>query len=201
MKIVLLSGGMDSTYLAWRLLREGTDGVHLHHVSIRTSVENRWKNEDIAVPKIIEYFKQQGFKFQHSYSVSEFYDTERIGWDSDTVLLYAQKLAQHLHLEPYIEVLLGWNPHDAARPEVAERAERNVTGNIWKAQSASNRYNIDEELKFPLIEWKINKDTMFKELPKELLDMTWTCRRGGKEPCGCCHSCIEKESALAQHLK
>ena len=201
MKIVLLSGGMDSTYLAWRLLKEETEGVHLHHVSIRTSVETRWKKEDIAVPNIIEYFKRQGFKFDYSYSVSELYNTERVGFDSDTVLLYAQKLAQNYPWESSIEVLLGWNPQDVERPEIAERAERNVTGNIWKAlvQSASNRTQIDEELKFPLIKWGINKDTMFKELPKELLDLTWSCRQGGEQPCGSCHACLEKQSALAQH--
>lgn len=195
MKILLFSGGMDSTYLTWRLLSGGVMGVHLHHVSIRTSLESRWKKEVKAVENIIKYFKTKGFVFEYSNSVSELYDMDRVGFDSDTVLLYAQKLAQNFVNDKKIEILLGWNPHDMERADIAERAERNVTSNIWKAlvESASNRKYIDKELKFPLIKWGVNKDTIFKELPQELIDLTWSCRYGDEKPCNKCHACKERE--------
>lgn len=196
-RIVLLSGGLDSTYLSWRLLSEGYCGVHLHHVSIVTSVENRWKKELECTNKIINYFTSKKFQFSYSNSRSEFLNQERIGFDSDTVLLYAQKLAQNF-ISDRIDVILGWNPHDIQRPDIAERAERNVTGNIWKAlvESASNRNNINKELKFPLIEWGITKDIIFKEMPQELIDMTWSCRRKIDIPCGVCHACLERKTYI-----
>lgn len=198
MKILMLSGGLDSTYLAWRMLSEpGCGGVLLHHISLKSKFIHRWKRELSSVLKIVEYFKQQGFKFEFTKSNFELTHYSCTGFDSDTILLVAQKIAQNYGNQK-IELVLGWNPFDMERPVIADRAKRNVTGNIWKAlvQSANNRDNIDEEIKFPLIKWGVNKDTMVKELPKELLDMTWSCRFRIDEPCGNCHACLERKQYL-----
>lgn len=196
-RIVLFSGGMDSTYLAWRLLSDGYEGVHLHHVSIVTSVDNRWIKELESTNNIIKYFNSKNFQFTYSNSRSEFLNQERIGFDSDALLLYAQKLSQNFYSKQ-IDVLLGWTPYDIQRPDIAERSERNVTGNIWKAlvESCGNREYINKKLQFPLIEWGITKDIIIKELPKELLDLTWSCRRNIDTPCGNCHACLEIKLAL-----
>ena len=195
MKILMLSGGMDSTYLAWKMLSAKVEGIHLHHISMRT-INTRWKKEDECVEKIIKYFRSNSYHFIYSQSIFQFEGHDRVGFDSDTLLLVAQKLAQNA-FEPNekVELILGWNPHDMQRPDIAERAERNVTGNIWKAlvESAWNREHINTQIRFPLIDQGITKEIMFKELPQELIDMTWSCRRDNETPCGVCHACLERK--------
>ena len=194
----MLSGGMDSTYLAWKLLSEKTEGVHLHHISMRT-VNTRWIKEDECVNQIINYFKNKSYLFEYSQSIFQFEGHYRVGFDSDTLLLVGQKLAQNaIKANEKVDLILGWNPHDIERPDIAERMTRHVTGNVWKAlvESAWNREHINKELQFPLIEQNITKDIMFNEMPKELIDMTWSCRRDNDTPCGNCHACLEIKLAL-----
>lgn len=194
MKILMFSGGMDSTYLSWKLLKENTKGVHLHYVSIRNDCENIWKKEDIVTERIIGYFKVKNFDFIYSTSKFEFFGFGQCGFDSDLLLLVAQKLAINCR-DKYIEVLLGWNPHDMERQEIADRSERHVTSNIWRAlvESCWNRERINKELQFPLIDENITKKQMFEEMPRELSNLTWSCRHGIDEPCGNCHSCLERK--------
>ena len=199
MKILMFSGGLDSTYLAWRLLSSNNDpdGIHIHYVSIRNSCEQIWKKEDEIVPKIITYFKEHNFTFQYSKSKFEFFNQPSVGFDSDLILVVAQKLCMNAYGNQ-IDVLFGWNPHDLTRPEIAMRSQNQITQNIWKAlvESTGNKDRINKELQFPLLEWNVTKDIMVKEMPKELVDLTWSCRQSFDIPCGCCHSCIERKSMI-----
>jgi len=200
MKIVMFSGGMDSTYLSWKLLMDKTEEVHLHYVSIRNDAESIWKKEDIATEKIIEYFKLCKFDFKYSKSKFEFFGQANVGFDSDLLLVVAQKLAQNSYGNT-IEVLLGWNPYDMQRPLIIDRSNRHVTENIWKAlvESNTNRKRINKVLQFPLIEQNITKDIMVKEMPQELIDLTWSCRHDNEIPCGKCNACIERDELIKNH--
>lgn len=196
MKILMFSGGLDSTYLAWRLLtnNDDPDGVHIHYVSIRNSCEQLWKKEDEIVPKIITYFKEHNYNFLYTKSKFEFFNQQSIGFDSDLILVVAQKLCMNAYGKK-IDVVLGWNPYDLTRPEIAARAENHITQNIWTAlvESTNKQHVINKELQFPLLDWNITKDIMIKEMPKELSDLTWSCRQSIDIPCGQCHSCIERK--------
>jgi 7-cyano-7-deazaguanine synthase in queuosine biosynthesis len=191
----MFSGGMDSTYLAWKLLSEGIHNLHIHHVYIKNR-EKIGREQYKHVAPIISYLKNQDFKFEYSESAFEF-PLNRIGFDSDLLLLVAQKICQNMHGQ--VQLYMGWNPHDMKRRVIADRAKRHVTDNIWKAliESCNNRARIVKEIRYPLIEWNKYKFHMIQEMPKELLDLTWSCRSGidGIE-CGKCHACKEKKSAL-----
>ena len=169
-RILMFSGGIDSTYMAWKLMTIGTDKLHLHHVSIRNDADLLWKKQDEAMKPIISYFRNLGFKFGYSESIFEFRGWIQVGFDSDLLLLIAQKVAQNF--DEKVELLLGWNPTDMKRSSIADRATRHVTDNIWKAliESARNRQDIDRTLHFPLIENNVTKTEMIKEMPQELLD-------------------------------
>lgn len=195
MKLLMFSGGMDSTYLAWNLLSTKTP-LDLHYISIRNDTESIWKQQDIRTKQIVEYFKHQSFDFNFTKSKFELFGYKSTGFDSDLILLVAQKIVQNYY--DNVDVLLGWNPYDMKRPIIADRAKRHVTSNIWKAlvESTMNRDFINKELQFPLIEQNITKIDMMKAMPNELLDLTWSCRKGGDEPCNKCHSCRERNAAV-----
>jgi len=188
----MFSCGIDSTYLAWKMLKTGH--VHLHHVSMQT-ITPLWKEQDSRVRPILRYFKKQNFDFKYTESSWQF-DMSHPGFDSDVLLLAAQKVCQNIS-HKNISVYMGWNPSDMERRPIAERAERNVTPNIWKAlvQSARNRACIDDKLHFPLIDQNITKKEMIEEMPTELLDLTYSCRYGSE--CGNCHACKDIAKAMS----
>jgi len=191
-KVLLFSCGIDSTYLAWKMLQR--EDIHLHHVSMRT-VTPLWRHQDAQIHPILDYFKKQNFHFEYSDSVWEFNGSQP-GFDSDVLLLAAQKICQNIS-NAYLKVYMGWNPSDMLRRPIAERAERSVTPNLWSAlvASARNRHCIDDKLHFPLIEQGITKKEMIEEMPKELLDLTVSCRRGNN--CGSCHACRDIAKAMS----
>ena len=193
----MFSGGMDSTYIAWKMMKNKIGKLHLHHASIRNDSDPLWKQQDRAVKLILDYFRKQGFEFGYSESIFEFFGWEQVGFDSDLLLLIGQKIAQNF--DGKVELFIGWNPYDMERLCIADRSCRNVTNNIWLSlvESARNRKHIDKNLHFPLIEDNLRKADIIEEMPKELLDLTWSCRKSKTDtPCGSCHACIEIQDAL-----
>jgi len=191
-KLLMLSCGIDSTYLAWKMVMDKTPDLHFHHVSLRTR-EPLWKKQDERVEPILSYLREI-HDFEYTESMFE-YSYPHMGFDSDLLLLVAQKVCQMFSHFKWIEVYMGWNPTDMTRRLVADRAKRNVTPNIWSAlvESARNRQYIDHKLHFPLIEQNIVKIDMMKEIPKKLLDLTWSCRNANN--CGICQTCKDIEQA------
>jgi 7-cyano-7-deazaguanine synthase in queuosine biosynthesis len=196
-KLVMLSGGLDSTYLSWKMMSEG-ETPHLHHVHI-INKESIGKNQYKRMQPILSYFKKQEFDFK--YTKSKFENKNVIGFDSDLLLLVAQKICWNIR-KP-VQLVMGWNPFDMTRPAIASRAERNITSNLWNAliDSTGNKF-IEREISFPLIEKNIYKKDMIREMPKELFDLTWSCRRSRNNiPCNKCHACIERNNALNEIKK
>lgn len=200
--LVMLSGGIDSTYLLYDYLRRNTHLVHAHHISVRYPHLQRWRAEDPATERVVAWCKEnlRGF----GYSTSRFdLDFPMIGWDSDLQLLVASKVA--LNLSPWrVTVALGWCTDDLERPRVRDRQERGVTPNLWRALCRSvPDANLNEEIAMPIVERGLSKTDVVAELPEELLALTWSCRRptfadgeGQPAPCGECHACLLRAKAL-----
>ena len=51
----MLSGGLDSCYMLYYYLTQTDHDVHAHYISLRYPSESRWREEDIASRKIVEY--------------------------------------------------------------------------------------------------------------------------------------------------
>jgi len=191
--LLMLSGGVDSTYLLYHYLRDTEHPVHAHHISMRYPHQQRWRVEDPACEKIVDWCRENLREFE--YSTSRFdLDFHRIGWDSDLQLLVASKVALNLGPHP-IHVALGWCMDDLERARVRERREAGVTQEIWRTLCRStDRLNLSPRLFFPLIESGLTKADIHGLMPGELGRLTWSCRSpgfedGGPRPCGACHAC------------
>jgi 7-cyano-7-deazaguanine synthase in queuosine biosynthesis len=193
--LIMFSGGLDSTYLAWKFLTENKK-LHLHHISLRNESKFPWELQDEACQKIVSFFKKQGFEFEYSASVFEFFGFRGVGLDVDVQLLFAQKVAQNFrHSE--VTVYIGLNCHDMIRSPIPDRKLPQIQ-NIWKALIENTRYgdHINKTLNFPLIDDNTTKPEMIRNMPKNLYDLTWSCRKPiDNKPCGSCHSCREKIEA------
>ena len=194
--LLMLSGGIDSTYLLYHYLRDTEHRVHAHHISIRYPHQQRWRAEDPACEKIVEWCRANLREFE--YSTSRFdLDFHRIGWDSDLQLLVASKVALNLGDGPIV-LALGWCVDDLERPRVRRRQELGVTPEIWRALCRSTGHpHSSSKLSFPLIEAGITKTDILRMMPVELLRLTRSCRSprfedGECRPCGSCHACTRK---------
>ncbi len=203
--LLMLSGGVDSTYALFKYLTETSLPVHVHHISMKVAEEPRHMLEDVACGRIVNFCG--GFR-HFSYTESSYgFDLPYTGWDADVQLLVGARVAANLEAKR-VTMVLGINADDMAREEVAERAKRNVIFDLWDAQIAS----IDEDRRGrtnPAIHLPfktVYKHEMIREMPRGLFHLTWSCRKpehregptesGRDFPCGKCHACVARNTAL-----
>lgn len=135
----MFSGGVDSTYLLWKMLTETDDNIHAHHISMRTVAENRWEMEGNATTNIwTELLKIR--PFQISSSVLDLDTLPYTGWDSDAQLYIGARVAAAIEAER-VTLTLGVTANDAKRPVIMDRVQRDVLGKLWTAL----RESIDDD--------------------------------------------------------
>jgi len=198
--LLMLSGGLDSSFLLYYLLNHTNLKVFTHHISHRYDQEPRWEQEDEAAKNVVEYCKKNYRDFKHSSSRFDFRGFPyHVGWDSDLQVLVAGKVCPNL-LSNNISVVIGWTMDSIAAPRVVDRLERKVTSSIWTAcrnsiDDVKVRNNINPKLWFLLTELKYYKEDIVRKCPKELRELTWSCRRprrdkdGNITTCGRCLPC------------
>ena len=199
MRLLMLSGGLDSTYLAWKLVQE-EEPIHFHHISIRNDVELMWKPQYNSVRNSIKFLEDQNYSFTYSFSRFDFHGFHKLGFDSDLIMLVAQKVAQNFDVRfKTIDVIMGWASSDLLRPIIAKRVRDCISENIWTAlvNSIEVRKGINPKMQHPLIDRNISKTDMLREMPSELINITWTCRtpKIDGSPCGVCHACKDLKKA------
>ena len=191
--ILMLSGGLDSVYLLHDYLTKTETIIHAHHIILNVPAEPRAEQEQVATRRIVEYYKKNGYReFEYSESMWQFPFYQYTGWDSDLCLMTAAKIAGNLDAD-LISVALGACLEDLERPVIQERMRRRVNPLLWSAlrNSMSDKApNLNADYYLPLVDKKISKAKMVKELPEEVLKQVWSCRRPVDDrQCGQCESC------------
>ena len=190
-----LSGGVDSTYYAWRWLKENPKNrILLHHCLY---MKARLKEEGEACKRIIEYFRTHGLG-NYKYVTTTLdkgtlsgivYDVEVLSGLTGIILKLYPKITN---------VLLSYS-----REETSDLNLHIKMGRPMSEFNPKHRYSIANKVvevlskrQFNYVFYKdkdgglISKAQMMAEMPQELFEMTWYCRspRQGK-PCGSCHTC------------
>lgn len=188
-RLILFSGGIDSTYLAYDLLKNTKDDIHLHHVNFRNCIEHRSESELKAVPFIVTYLKTIR-DFKYTDSAFDFRGFNRIGWDTDTAVYVGAKVS--MNINGPVKVAIGTNKKDIeVTPKI--RYEGGVLQTLFESVIVSTGSTKQPKtLEFPLED--MYKESMIKLMPKRLLDLTWSCRSPKQVgvACGKCGSCRER---------
>ena len=194
--VVMVSGGVDSAYMLYKLLKDNTNmNLHAHHIRFITHKRfYRWDVEDAACEKIWNYLSTIR-PFSHSTSTIDLSEFPYTGWDTDTQLFVGSRVAMNLTADKTF-LALGVNADDFAMPDIKERVKRKTVANLWGAILGSMdevfREKVSSEVSFPLK--NMTKQEILNNMPQDLIDLCWSCREPVREngeikPCGVCHAC------------
>jgi len=191
----MFSAGVDSTYTLWKLLNEGhnvqTHFIDLHHR------RNRYEIEREAVYNVLGWFREKGHKIVHRESVIQFNhrltNIVTIGYAAIHAYLEHDRLFKKAGIKGDVDVVYG---SERDRYEWS-REDKKVMMTIFNSYFEYR----DPECRKPklysviLDTWKAD---MFKELPQDLLDLTWSCRTPTEDfkPCGKCPSCDRNQRQM-----
>lgn len=187
-----LSGGLDSAYLAWRLLSLGHP-LLLHHCSYKTT-QNRWPHEDEAYVNILNWLAARGLtdwtiilsEFAKCGSVPYwFLDYEYLFWIAGAHLRNHPN--RHNDRSDIEHVVVG--SHKESRRTFGDP----TFNRIWETLCRT----AEREIK-PLEPMKrYDRTQILRDMPPDLVKLCWSCRtpKDGK-PCGKCSTCKAVDPAL-----
>ena len=190
--LLLLSGGLDSTTAAVKLLRETDHDLHLHFIDFRT-VYHRHRAEAQAVSKLLPHLRKiREFEFS-----STLQDYSKLGSPTD-LHMYSFTAAQvtRMHRAPKIDhVATGLMKGDR---DVAWEHRRAVANAIFDACLADIEPAERPVWLFPCLD--LSKSEEIAILGPELYRLTWSCRRPievgeSYARCGACGTCRQIDTA------
>jgi len=189
---VNLSGGLDSTFAALRLLEAG-EHVTLNHISLRNH-QGRHTLEDRAVKRITRWFRDKGLtNFTLLEPTVDFGDVGRMGYRF-----------------PDVETA-GFMTGVALRAPSRRRIERvaiSANGTDPLGQNPDHvrgvrQRKLAETVAMRPIRWEypindVSKTSITRMMPPDLFALCWWCREPrGEDSCGRCHTCRQVHRALA----
>jgi len=214
--VVMFSGGIDSTYLLWQYLLKKEADIHVHHIGLKNDKGNRWKSENRAVSRILDYMRKNvSADFDFSTSVLDFTMPYRGIADLNAVTFMGFHVAESLsgsadpissdNLPPDIKNRL--NKDDVY---MAAGYHLDYAGQDWLACTypsvkkleslwnhlKDNSKSLVRDMIYPLK--SMTKQETVLGLPKEIRSLTSYCRSPDENynACGRCHTCKQVEESL-----
>ncbi len=189
--LVMFSGGLDSTAMLVRLLSGSEAPLRVHHIRM-TNKEGRAGAEQHAVEAIVGWCKDRYRPFRYSESGLDFASLEAIPIDYLSIAFVACQVAIDTPGCDRIAVAALARDTDI---ENRSARQRRVFDTLYECYRA-------RKLGEPRVEWiypvyDATKSELAAELPRELVDLTWSCRRpvgeaGHWRPCGTCKACLAR---------
>ena len=199
---LMFSGGIDSTAMLYRQLKDTQDIVYAHHINFVNS-EGRASCELIAVRNIIEYLQKNVRRFRYSESTFVWPGKYYIGWDIITAMYIGSCVTGNIIEE---------DRRNASSKEtqicyqIAIGDTKDDFGSYqWKSPIAQSIF-LTASLRQPWLDQKIpqiiqptaniSKKDLIENLPPELYALTWSCRHpvvniehNSYKECGKCRTC------------
>jgi len=190
--LVMFSGGLDSTAMLVKLLGETRDELRVHHIRMANR-ERRDDAEQRAVEAIVAWCRDRYRPFRYSESGLDFADLEAIPIDYLSIAFVACQVAIDTPRCDRIAVAALARDTDIENRSARQRRVFDVLYECYRAR----------QLGEPQVQWiypvyPSTKRELAERLPRELVELTWSCRRPVREaerwrPCGACKACLARQ--------
>ncbi len=196
--LLMFSGGLDSTAALVRLLTETRDEIRVHHIRMHNR-EGRADAEQRAVDSILAWCRKHLRAFHASESGLDFSGLDAIPIDFMAVAYVACQVAIDTPSCNRIAVGTLARDLDEIKRSVG-RDQRRVFAVMYEIYRARKLGEPDIEWVYPV--YALTKPQITAFLGRELLELTWSCRRPVRraqacEPCGECKPCRARIDASA----
>jgi 7-cyano-7-deazaguanine synthase in queuosine biosynthesis len=189
--LAMFSGGLDSTAMLVRLLEETQDELRVHHIRMANK-EGRDEAEQSAVEAIVEWCRARYRPFRYSESGLDFRSLEAVPIDYLSIAFVACQVAIDTPRCDRIAVAALARDTDIENRSARQRRVFEALYDCYRARKLGE----------PSVQWiypvyEEQKKALAERLPRELLELTWSCRRPLREggvwrACGACKACLAR---------
>jgi len=189
--LVMFSGGLDSTAMLLKLLAETQDELRVHHIRMANR-EARAAAEQTAVERIVGWCRERYRPFRYSESALDFTALEAIPIDYLSIAFVACQVAIDTPRCNRVAVASLARDTDIENRSARQRRVFDVMYECYRYRQLGEP---DMQWIYPV--YHATKRELAAALPRELLEMTWSCRRPvrapqGLRPCGACKACLAR---------
>lgn len=195
--LLMLSGGIDSTYCMYQALSSGRS-LAVHHIHL-VNREGRSDAERRAVQQILRWFRRKGLtNFTYTESTFDYGSIRHIAKDYSVYSLMIGILLQdprNRDISSFIHPRHS-DAFNLRRGQTFESASRRANAVLTGVSKlVANR---DVRMELPIVE--MTKKQVIEACPPDLLRLTWYCRRPRKAgsvfyPCNACFTCKQVNAA------
>jgi len=185
--LVMLSGGIDSTWVLLYYLKNTEIPIYTHHIILRCDVERRFHQETKATNSVLEWMnKEYPGRIVKNYNSNWWMNSNVSGKDIDLSLFIGATVASRLPGDT--AVATGRNLEDDGIDGAA------AANKVWKSFAETYDGLVWETLKPGK---DLHKSEIIDQLPEDLLELTWSCRSSSTDTqCGKCHACLLNKGEL-----
>jgi 7-cyano-7-deazaguanine synthase in queuosine biosynthesis len=189
----MFSGGLDSTAMLVSLLEETSDELRVHHIRLANR-EQRAEAEQAAVEGIIAWCRARYRPFRYSESAMDFSELEAIPIDYLCIAFVACQVAIDTPRCNRIAVAALSRDTDIENRSARQRRVFETLHECYRARKLG-----EPEVQWIYPVYHATKADLAARLPRELVELTWSCRRpvrettGGFRPCGACKACLARQ--------
>src|SRR5438445_3449179 len=188
----MFSGGLDSTAMLVQLLEESADELRVHHIRMANR-ESRADAEQAAVERITAWCGERHRPFRYSESGLDFSALEAIPIDYLSIAFVACQVAIDTPRCDRIAVAALARDTDI---ENRSARQRRVFDTLYACYRARKLGEPEVQWIYPV--YHSTKRELAATSPRELVELTWSCRRPVREaehwrPCGACKACLARQ--------
>lgn len=189
--LVMFSGGLDSTAMLVKLLAETQEELRVHHIRMANR-EQRAAAEQAAVERIVTWCRSRYRAFGYTESALDFAELQAIPIDYLCVAFVACQVA--IDTPGCNRIAVAALSRDTDIENRAAR-QRRVFDALYECYRARKLGEPEVQWIYPV--YHASKRELAAALPRELVELTWSCRRPVPEgaafrPCGACKACLAR---------